>query len=154
MPASLAGGDFNGDGRLDLVVANALDNPVSVLLGRGDGTFLPHVDYVTEGYRNRVTLADLYGDGFPDLVTSDNDANVVPVLLGRGATAPLARVSNTARDATPGAVVAGDFNGDGHPDLTVAGHYSSMLAILINTSQNPTGVRPVPAAGPALWART
>src|SRR5205809_6285131 len=40
-PASVAVGDFNNDGKLDLAIANANDNTVSVLLGRGDGTFSP-----------------------------------------------------------------------------------------------------------------
>src|SRR2546426_1197574 len=38
-PSSVAVGDVNGDGRLDLAVANTRSNDVSVLLGNGDGTF-------------------------------------------------------------------------------------------------------------------
>src|SRR5207245_10372741 len=46
-PYSVAAGDLNGDGRLDLVVANSLANSVSVLLGNGDGTFQPARDFDT-----------------------------------------------------------------------------------------------------------
>ena len=40
-PTAIVAGDFNGDGHLDLAVANGADNTVSVLLGNGDGTFQP-----------------------------------------------------------------------------------------------------------------
>src|SRR5207244_1520872 len=42
-PYTVAVGDFNGDGKLDLVVSNIKSNTVSVLLGKGDGTFRPAV---------------------------------------------------------------------------------------------------------------
>src|SRR6266852_8819161 len=44
-PNAIVAGDFNRDGRLDLVTANEGDGTVSVLLGNGDGTFQPKVDY-------------------------------------------------------------------------------------------------------------
>ena len=44
-PDAIVAGDFNGDGHLDLAVANAGDDTVSVLLGNGDGTFQPQVTY-------------------------------------------------------------------------------------------------------------
>ena len=46
-PDSVAVGDLNGDGHLDLAVANTDSGTVSVILGRGDGTFAPRVDYAT-----------------------------------------------------------------------------------------------------------
>ena len=45
LPAALVTGDFNGDGRTDLAVANYDDNDVSILLGNGDGTFQNQVTY-------------------------------------------------------------------------------------------------------------
>lgn len=57
---SIAVGDFNGDGKLDLAVTNCggcfgyggpNTSPVSILLGNGDGTFQPHVDYEAEDAR-------------------------------------------------------------------------------------------------------
>ena len=46
-PRSVALGDVNGDGRPDLAVANELSNNVSVLLGNGDGTYQPSVNFAT-----------------------------------------------------------------------------------------------------------
>ncbi len=45
VPDAIVAGDFTGDGRTDLAVANRLDGTVSVLLGNGDGTFQPQVTY-------------------------------------------------------------------------------------------------------------
>ena len=56
-PSSVAVGDFNGDGILDL--AGADSNGVSVLLGNANGTFQPAVNYATDGAPNAVVAADL-----------------------------------------------------------------------------------------------
>src|SRR5438105_2962358 len=65
VPYSLALGDFNGDGRLDVAVANAgsTSGGVSVLLGRSDGTLAPKVDYATAAAPYAVIAADFNGDG-------------------------------------------------------------------------------------------
>ena len=64
-------GDFNGDGRLDLAVANYGDNTVSVLLGKGDGTFQPQVTYAVGSNPGAIVAGDFNGDGRTDLVVSD-----------------------------------------------------------------------------------
>src|SRR5207247_1513760 len=90
-PWSTAIGDFNGDGRPDLAVANWGSGNVSVLLGNGDGTFQPHGNYVTRAGPISVAVADFNGDLKLDLVVTDQgppggaiytNANV-SVLLGR-----------------------------------------------------------------------
>src|SRR5438132_995870 len=67
-PESLAAGDFNGDGRQDLAVANAGSNTVTVLLGTGNGTFTQATGSpITVGTTpESVALGDLNGDGKPD----------------------------------------------------------------------------------------
>jgi hypothetical protein len=81
---SVAVGDFNGDGIPDLAVANVDSNSVSVLLGKGDGTFQAAVNYAGGSGAISVTVKDLNGDGFVDLVVAAYYSNAVNVLLGNG----------------------------------------------------------------------
>jgi len=75
-------GDFNGDGRLDLAVANTNDNTVSILLGNGDGTFQPQVIYATGSSPSSVAVGDFNGDGKLDLAITNSSSNTVSLLLG------------------------------------------------------------------------
>jgi hypothetical protein len=116
-------GDFNGDGKPDLVVASNMFNGqgnVSVLLGNGDGTFRSPVTYAADKGTNEVAVADLNGDGLADLVTANYAGNDVSVLLGDGDGTFRAAV-NYGAGTNSYAVTVGDFNGDGTPDLASAG---------------------------------
>ena len=77
-------GDFNGDGKSDLVTANDGDNTASVLLGNGNGTFQAKQDFDHRKRASSVAVGDLNGDGKSDLVTADYNGNTVSVLLGNG----------------------------------------------------------------------
>ena len=77
-------GDFNGDGKLDLAVANQKSNSVSVLLGNGDGTFRVAVSYSAGTGPASVTSGDFNGDGKLDLVTANTYGNNVSILLDTG----------------------------------------------------------------------
>jgi hypothetical protein len=83
-PRSVAVGDLNGDGKLDLVVANQDSRNVSVLLGNGDGTFAPAVNYAVGDTPLFVAIADFNGDGKRDLAASDYASSNVSILLGNG----------------------------------------------------------------------
>src|SRR5437667_361997 len=89
-PQGVAVGDFNGDGKPDLVTANGSRNTVSVFLGHGDGTFSGPVDYSSGGCADSVMVGDFNRDAKPDLVVSNTCTNFTcpqgqaAVLLGNG----------------------------------------------------------------------
>jgi FG-GAP-like repeat/Bacterial Ig-like domain (group 3)/FG-GAP repeat len=127
---SIAVGDVNGDGKLDLILANlclsGTDCPpynldpggVSVLLGNGDGTFQPAAGYSSgEDFAGSVAVGDVNGDGKLDLVVA-NEWSGVDVLLGNGDGTFQSPVSYSVYE--PLSVVIGDVNGDGKPDLVVS----------------------------------
>jgi hypothetical protein len=72
-PISVAVGDFNGDGKLDLAVANLGSNDVSVLLGNGDGSFQAPRNFPTGLEPRSVAVGDFNGDGKVDLEAVQQD---------------------------------------------------------------------------------
>ena len=102
-PDSVTIGDLNRDGNADLAVTNTgteeeSGTSVSVLLGRGNGTFQPKVDYETGSLPVTSAIGDLNGDHKPDLVTANIKAGTVSVLFNEGA-ARFRRKSTTRRGA-------------------------------------------------------
>src|SRR5712692_2560768 len=83
-PSSVAAGDFNGDGILDLAVANYASRNVSLLLGNGDGTFQAAQNFDAGSGPTSVAAGDFNGDGILDLAVADFPSNKVSVLLGNG----------------------------------------------------------------------
>jgi len=126
-PYAVAVGDFNGDGKLDLAVANGCTNcpfggSVSILLGKGDGTFQTHVDYATGNNPGAIVVGDFNGDGKLDLSVVNTSDSTVGVLLGNGDGTFQTQVAypTAATACCQSAVGVGDFNGDGNLDLVVA----------------------------------
>jgi uncharacterized protein (DUF2141 family) len=114
-PSSVAIGDLNGDGRLDLAVANAGSNTVSVLLGNGDGSF-QQTQYATGTNPESVAIGDLNGDGRLDLAIANFDSNTVSVLLGSVGGGFQAQTQYPT-GTNPASVAIRDLNGDGRLDL-------------------------------------
>ena len=83
-PVSIAAGDFNLDGKTDLVTANSTANTISVLLGNGDGTFGANTDYAVGNQPVAVVVADFNNDGKPDIAVANQNSNTVSILLGNG----------------------------------------------------------------------
>ena len=118
-PDAQAVGDFNGDGKPDLVVVNQGANTMSVLLGNGDGTFQPKTDYATGTSPEGVAVGDFNGDGKADVAVANTGSDSVSILLGNGDGTFQPR-TDIALPLTPVALTVGDFNGDGKADIAVA----------------------------------
>src|SRR5439155_1252874 len=118
-PFFVAVGELNSDGKLDLVTANEYSDNVSVLLGRGDGTFQTAVNYNSGRYPQFVAIGDFNGDGKEDIAVANVNSGDVSVLLGNG-DGTFQTAVNYALGNYPYAVAVGDFNGDAKPDLAVA----------------------------------
>jgi len=123
-PYAVALADVNGDGHPDIVCANlnlnhlTLGGVVSVLLGKGDGTFAPAVNYVAGNNLSSVVLADFNADGHIDIATADVASGNVAILLNNGDGTFQSAVQYAA-GPNPFSLGTVDFNGDGHADLAV-----------------------------------
>jgi len=126
---TLAVGDLNGDGFLDIAIPNSATSAVTVLLGNGDGTLAPHQTHAALGQPQDVQMADLTGDGLLDLATPDYAGSGVAVLrgLGNGTFAP-----PVAYPTGPGLVSLAvvDLDGDARLDLAVTKEAGSSIAVL------------------------
>jgi hypothetical protein len=135
VPAAVAVGDFNGDHHLDLAIANQGANTyqpgsVSVLLGKGDGTFQDAQSYAAGAFPTALAVGDLNKDGNADIALTDARSGTVLILLGDG-DGTFQRAANYAVGAGPQSIAMGDFNSDGIPDLAVVNRYDGTLSILL-----------------------
>lgn len=129
--------DMDVDGVLDLVVANRSSHDVSVLLGRGDGTFAEPLVSPTGDDTGpyALAIADFNLDAVPDVVTANFLTSNASVLLGIGNGLFDAPIDAGATGTTPYGITAGDFDGDGKPDLATANAISDDVTVKRNTSQ-------------------
>jgi hypothetical protein len=138
LPAAVAIGDLNGDGKPDLVAGTAFltktdptAGAASVLLNTGSGVFAPAVNYPVGTYVEAVAAADLNGDGKLDLaVSSYGVANIAVLLNADGGT--FAPQVDYLTVGNPYCVVAADLNGDGTPDLAFANASTNKVSVMLN----------------------
>ncbi len=154
-PSSVAIGDVNGDGKPDLVTGSLseVSNTVSVLLGNGDGTFQPKVDYGAGFGPRWVAIGDVSGDGKSDLVVANVVDNTVSVLLGNGDGTFLTKVDYGA-GIRPLSVAIGDVSGDGKSDLVATNGDDNTVSVLLGNGDGTfqakvdygTGINPASVA--------
>jgi hypothetical protein len=122
---------LDGDGKIDMLIANADTGKVAVLLGKGNGQFASPVEYSVGKQPSSVVIGDFNGDGKPDVAVANQGDGTVSVLLGNG-DGTLQKATTYAAVADAVYLTAGDFNGDGKLDLAVAGSQARTIAVLIN----------------------
>ena len=160
---SVALGDLNGDGKLDVVAAHGAfdDDPpaikrlrlVSVLYGRGDGRLGPSQEFEIGkpgdmGGAFSIAMGDVTGDDKLDVVTGNLDAKSVSVLVNSG-TGTLDPPVNYSLGREPWDVALDDLNGDGKLDIATGN--PNTVSILLNagdgTSAPCTSTPPAGAPG-------
>jgi hypothetical protein len=155
-PDAMAVGDFNGDGKPDLAIANYADNTVTILLGNGDGTFTAAASSPATGLNPiSLTVGDFNGDGIADLAVVNNGDDTLRVLLGNGDGTFTATGSAISTGQNPLAVAVGDFNEDGIADLAVANYSDNTVTVLLGNGDGtftPTASSPATGSGPSYIA--
>lgn len=142
-------GDYNGDGKPDLAIANGYGPTLSMLLNQGSGTFAPAVNYPLGFGPYSLAAADFNGDGKLDLATASLDTDTVRVMLGQG-DGTFALPFSLPTGINPLSVAVGDFNGDGRTDLVASNWPEGTVSEYLNRG-NGIFAPPVyyPAASPA-----
>ena len=153
-PQAVVNADVNGDGRLDLVVANFNDNTVSVLLANSDGSFQPRVDYATGVNPIAVVVADFNGDTKNDIAVINNNCPTAPcvavgsvsVLLGNGDGTFQAHIDTNVGNS-PNALATADVNKDGKQDLVVSNGQDNTVSVLLGNGTGSFTLRQVMTTG-------
>lgn len=129
-PISVATADLNGDGKLDLAIANSNATTVSVLLGNGDGTFQPQQTLTAGARPQSIVVADLNGDGTLDIAVANQYGATVSVFLGNG-NGTFQAQQTFASGTGPISLAVADLNGDGIFDLAAANYDGDTVSVLL-----------------------
>jgi tetratricopeptide (TPR) repeat protein len=139
-PAGVVTGNFDGDGRLDLAVANQDADTVSILLGDGNGSFATHTDFATAGQPIALTTIDFDRDGHFDLAVADAAGGLISLLRGNGDGTFAAAVSLAAGN-NPAAILSEDLDQDGVADLIVANRSDDTVSVYLGNGDGTFAAR-------------
>ena len=128
-PGSVMTGDFTGNGNLDLAIADEGSTTLTILKGKGDGTFTQvSGEPALPKSSNLVGMADFNGDGILDLAYS-TASNTITLFLGKGDGTFQPGLSGTVANGQFAGGGVGDFNGDGRLDLAIANSSDSFFIL-------------------------
>ena len=145
LPYGVAAGDLDGDGKLDLVVANSGTDSLSIFRntatigGITTGSFAARVDLATSGTPIAVAVADLNGDGKPEIISANTSDSTLTILQNTSSGGSITSGSFDAGvdfklNSAPNSIALGDFNGDGQPDIAAANGNSNTVSVFQNTA--------------------
>jgi hypothetical protein len=135
VPSAIAIADFNHDGKLDLAVSNdgssgSPGNTVSLLLGKGDGTFKAKHDYKVGFQPFDLTAADFNHDGNIDLATANFADGTASVLIGKGdGTFKTSATYAVSAPLSPIGITAIKFSDQDHIGLAVSGNNGTFILV-------------------------
>ena len=125
----IAAGDFNLDGKMDLVAANS--SQVTFLRGNGDGTLAQSISTPSACNAQTIAVGDFNNDGKPDVVVADDSQDICVMLgVGNGKFTHGATIS-TGFFSEPYGLALADFNGDGNLDIAVVNNFTKKVSILL-----------------------
>jgi hypothetical protein len=118
--SAAASGDFDGDGRLDVVTANGTggSHGVSILLTNSDGSLQAARNFVTNTDPTAVVAGDFNGDGHTDVAVADKATSTLSILLGNG-DGTLQAATTIGVAGSPTSIFVSDLNADGRSDLVL-----------------------------------
>jgi hypothetical protein len=127
-PLGIAWGDFSGDHHADVVVANQMEDTVTVFSGDGTGAFDDVRTFDADSLPTTARVAELTGDGVPDLVVVNEGSDTAVVLIGDGAGGIRDRIT-LETGGFPESVAVRDLNGDGLPEIVTADSFSDVVSV-------------------------
>ena len=143
---AVATGDFNNDGKLDLVVASRDSNVVSLFLGNGAGTFGTPKTFTVGNGPVDLTTGDFNGDGNLDLaVVNGSTPGFISFLPGTGTDPFLGPRADYDVGSAPKSVAAGDLDNDTILDLATANDFSANVSVLLGPIDDESLAEDYPA---------
>ncbi len=132
-PQNLEAGDFNGDGRPDLLITDGVSSYTGLAYGLGDGRVWPGINHFRDsGSIRAVELVDVNGDALLDVVAATS-ADSVMVMLGNGVGFDSPTSDTTVIDIggdNPLELVVAELTGDAFLDVATANNTSNDVVIL------------------------
>ena len=148
-PTLLATGDFNGDGKLDMAVANANTHTIQILLGNGDGTFATGASFSVgsspASQPTSIAVGDFTEDGKLDLAVGVSPDSIVEIFHGDG-TGNFTLINTINTVVNPVSLAVTDFDQDGFSDLAVANGQDNTVTVFLGRGNGTFWITSTPLA--------